>query len=379
MSMFGSILTLLIGPKIAVPAPSILTEALQGIEVTNSDEGRSGFQLTFQIGRSGPQDLIDYSLLLNPLLKPFNRVILIVTFNFMPRVLMDGIITHQQLSPGGEPGSPTLTVTGEDVSVMMDQEEKCVEHPAQAEAVIAYKLIMSYAHYGMMPTVIPPPTIDIPVPVERTPVQQGTDLQYLNEMAGRYGYVFYVSPGPVPFTNIAYWGPPNRLGVPQRALTVDMGHETNVDSINFQYNALSPTVVYGQVQDRLTNKTVPAFALAGFRPPLATQPAWLVNQPNVRRTYLRQSGLNYLQFLARAQGMMEAASDCVTAEGALDALQYGDLLKARGLVGLRGVGYSYDGFWYVKSVTHTIRVGEYKQHFSLSREGVGSTTPVVIP
>ena len=38
-----------------------------------------------------------------------------------------GIITHQQLSPGNDPGSGTLTVTGEDVSVMMDLEEKKAE------------------------------------------------------------------------------------------------------------------------------------------------------------------------------------------------------------------------------------------------------------
>jgi hypothetical protein len=69
----------------------------------------------------------------------------------------------------------------------------------------------------------------------------------------------------------------------------------------------------------------------------------------------------------------------VTATGELNALQYGDLLRARGLVGLRGAGFSYDGFYYVKSVTHSIRKGEYKQRFTLTREGTGSLTPVVRP
>jgi hypothetical protein len=48
-------------------------------------------------------------------------------------------------------------------------------------------------------------------------------------------------------------------------------------------------------------------------------------------------------------------------------------------VGVRGAGYLNDGFWYVKSVDHTVRKGMYQQHFTLSREGVGSTTPTVIP
>lgn len=379
MSLLGIHLTLLIGPAVPVPAPPPLMEALQSVEVTHSDEGRSGFQVAFQVGRSGPLDLLDYALLRSPLLKPFNRIILIVTFNATPRVLMDGIITHQQLSPSNEPGASTLTITGEDVSVMMDREEKSVEHPAQDESMIALKLIAGYAQYGLIPRVIPPAMIDQAPPTERIPVQQGTDLQYLEEIARRHAFVFYITPGPAPFINIAYWGPPVRAGVPQRALSVNLGAETNVESINFRNSALEPTLVSGKIQDRSTNQSMPVQTFAGTRPPLASQPGWLVNQPNLRRTQFRQGGLNTAQALARAQAMTDASVDSVVAEGELNALRYGDLLKPRGLVGLRGVGYSYDGFWYVKHVTHNIRKEAYRQRFTLTREGVGSTTPVVAP
>ena len=53
--------------------------------------------------------------------------------------------------------------------------------------------------------------------------------EILREMAARYGYVFYITPGPAPMTNTAYWGPPIRAGIPQRALSVNMGPETNVE------------------------------------------------------------------------------------------------------------------------------------------------------
>jgi hypothetical protein len=376
----GIHLTLLIGPTVAVPAPLSFTEALQSVEVTHSDEGRSGFELRFQTGRGGPLGQLDYPLSLNPLLRPFNRIIVIVTFSATPRVLMDGIITNLQTSPGTEPGASLLTVIGEDVSIMMDQKDKSVEHPAQDETIIALKIIGSYARYGLIPIIIPPPVIDPPIPIERIPVQQGTDFAYLTEMAQRYGYVFHVMPGPAPFTNFAYWGPPIRVGVPQRALSINMGAQTNVDSIGFQNNALAPTTVSGTVQDRTTNQQMPVQTFISTRPPLALMAPLVVNQPNVRNRQFRATGLNTMQSYAQAQGETEASlDDVVTADGEMDALRYGDLLRARGLVGLRGAGFSYDGFWYVKSVTHTIRKGEYKQRFSLAREGVGSTTPVVIP
>jgi len=380
MIPLGVQLSLLIGPIVAVPAPLSYLEALQSVEVTHNDSGRSGFQMTFQAGRPGLVSGVDYPLLALPLLRMFNRVVMVVTINAMPSVLMDGIITNQQLTPGDQPGSGTLTVTGEDVSVMLDLEQKNVEHPAQDETVIANMIILSYAQYGLIPTVIPPVVIDPPLPVERTPVQRGTDLAYLNEMAGRHGYVFYVTPGPAPFTNLAYWGPPIRVGLPQRALTMNLGPQSNVTSINFQHDGMAPTLVSGRVQDRTTNQVTPVRSFASTRIPLSSQPSVFANQPNVRTTRFEGNGLNIMQAYGRAQSMTDSSTDnVVSASGELDAARYGGILRSRNLVGLRGAGYTYDGFYYVKSVTHNITRGEYKQRFSLTREGVGSISPVVIP
>ena len=63
----------------------------------------------------------------------------------------------------------------------------------------------------------------------------------------------------------------------------------------------------------------------------------------------------------------------MTASGSLDVLRYGRVLKARKLVGLRGAGTAFDGLYYVNSVTHQIKRGEYKQDFELSRNGLVST------
>jgi hypothetical protein len=91
----------------------------------------------------------------------------------------------------------------------------------------------------------------------------------------------------------------------------------------------------------------------------------------------------YLQeletLLADAQRAFTAAksADAVTASGDLDVPRYGRVLKARGLVGVRGVGIAFDGLYYVNSVTHNIKRGEYKQSFRLSRNGLISTLPKV--
>jgi hypothetical protein len=380
--MLGVHLSLLIGRTVPLPATPDVAEAVQSVSVTLNDEGRSGFQIILQVGRAGPTDLLDYRLLSNPLLQPFNRVIVTVLFDALPQVLMDGVITNRQFSPGNQPGLGTMTLTGEDVSVMMDLAKKRANYPVMSEAMIALTIIASYAQYGLIPVIIPPAVIDQPLPTDRTPVQQATDLEYLRSMGERFGHVFYVEPGPAPGVNTAYWGPPQRSAVPQRALTVSMGPQTNVQSINFTYNALSPTVVDDQIQDKDLNVTVPVRTFASTRlPPLALLPALAGQFPNVRTTLLeRGSGLTVMEAFARAQGITDKSVDAVvTAQGELDALEYGGVLKPRGIVGVRGAGFTHDGFYYVKSVNHTISKGQYKQRFSLTREGTGPLSPVVVP
>ncbi len=371
--MLGLNLTLLIGPQQAKPVPRMLIDAIQSIEVTHTDQGRSGFQIVFQVGRSGNMDWKDYQLINSPLLQPFSRVIMTVTVGAIPQVLMDGTITNLQLSPSMEPGESTYTITGEDISIMMDLQEKSVEHPAQDEATIVEQLIADYARYGLVPEIVKPSLFDRPPKNERIPVQQSTDLGYIQALAERFGFVFYVYPGPTSAKNTAYWGPPKRRTQPQRALTVNMSAYTNVESINFQNNALASATVDGRVQDRKTNRIQRVEDTSSDRPPLAQKPA-LTTQTHTRLQQFRETGRDINQASSRAQAMTDrSVDDVVTVSGELDTLIYGSLLELRGTIGLRGVGYNYDGLYYVKRVTHKIRKGEYKQSFTITREGVGST------
>jgi hypothetical protein len=371
----GINLTLLIGSKVPEPVSRDLIEAVQSIEVTHSVEGRSGFQIVFKTGRGDRQDIQDYRLFQNPLLKVFNRVIMTITIGARTHVLMDGIITNQQLAPSPQPGETTLTVTGEDVSVMMDLEEKSIEHTAQDEATIARVIIGQYAaQYGLVPQVTAPKFQDRPTQNQRIPSQQGTDLEYLQAIAERFAFQFYVTPGPTVRSNTAYWGPPQRQTTPQKALTVNMGSYTNVSSINFQNDAMAATTVEGSVQDRQTNQIRPVQEFQSDRPPLAQNSA-LDRQPDQRRVrQFRETGRDTAQADTRAQAITDRSiDDVVTVTGDLDTIRYGELLQLRGLVGLRGVGHSYDGLYVVKRVTHSLSKGQYKQSFTITREGVGST------
>ena len=84
---------------------------------------------------------------------------------------------------------------------------------------------------------------------------------------------------------------------------------------------------------------------------------------------------NYSPIRAAMIGLTKAArsAECRHRHRLLNVARYGRVLKARRLVGLRGVGEAFDGLYYVKSVTSKIKRGEFKQDFTLTRNGLIST------
>jgi phage protein D len=145
--------------------------------------------------------------------------------------------------------------------------------------------------------------------------------------------------------------------------------------INFSFNALGPATPQVTIVEPTTKLAIPIPIPSGLRPPLVSRPA-----TSLRKTIARDTAnLNASQAALRALSSSSESADAVTASGTVDAVRYGRALQSRRLVGVRGVGFSYDGLYYVKQVTHRIKRGEYKQSFNLTREGHGALTPMVIP
>ena len=375
--MFDSAhLTLLIGPlPVPVPAPLPLIESLQRIEV-NSSRDRSGFQITFSMGKKSPLQL---ALLPAGFFDPMiTRVVIVVTYKGIPNVLMDGVVTRQEMQPGNEPGQSTLTITGEDLSVLMDVVELRVPFIGMPEVARINLILAKYSMFGIVPVVIPPPVLSVDSPTSRFDTQEGTDRAYIQSLAQESGYVFFIEPGPVPLQSIAYFGPDFRIPVPQPALSVNSDWDTNVESLNFSLDGLAKKTVIMFTMDPVTRKIplpIPVPDINPIHPPLGlrqTPPSKISFATGTTR-------LSPTELAKRAFGYMRESADAISGSGSLNVATYGHVLRSRMLVGVRGAGIAYDGMYYVDSVTHSIKPGEYKQNFQISRDGLISQTPVVMP
>ena len=374
-------LSLLVGRSVPSPAPRLLMNALESVKVDESADFAKGFELTFRAERD-PGASKDYALLNSPLLAPGSRVVISVTINAKPRVLMDGVITRHDLTPSSGKEGTSLSVKGDDLSVLMDMTEREMLYPSLPHEAIVLLVLLRYATLGVVPLIIPSRSSWTTNPLEQTPYQGGTDRAFLNQLASQHGYIFGLKPGPLPRTSIGYWGPPDMLSriskicPPQKPLTVDMGPATNVNSLSFSYNGLAAKQVHGWVADPNLLLPVPVRTLCSTRSPaMASRPAVEAQGSFVKKVLLKYAGHHALEAWSQAQDVTDRSMDeVVGASGTLDVLRYGDLLSAPGIVGLRGAGYSYDGYYYVKSVNHAIDRNRYEQHFTLAREGTGSRT-----
>jgi len=370
----GIHLTLMIGPAVLIPAPQPVIDALTSVQVTSGKE-KSGFQLTFAVSKDSP--LLKTMLPAGYFDPMITRVVIVVTLGGFPNAIMDGIVTRQELAPSSEPGQSTLTITGEDLSVLMDVVEMpFMRYPATPAIGQIYLILAKYLAFGIIPLALPPFINDVPIPTHKIPTHQGTDLAYLKKLANEHGYVFYVDPGPLPGQSIAYWGPDIRIPVPQPALNVNMDAHTNVESLSFSLDGLAKKIVVLGVYDPLSGKVpvpIPLPNVNIFKPPLGLRltPPAKVEFPDWSFTEEVPTIVN------KALGVLARSSDAISASGSLDVLRYGHVLRSRMLVGVRGAGLAYDGLYYVNSVTHNIKRGEYKQSFQLSRDGLISNTPRV--
>lgn len=369
----GVQLSLHIGP-VPIAAPREVVESLTHAKVENgSGDTQSGFELTFELPARSP--LRTLFLVTGGGSVPLMRVVLVVTINGRAESIIDGVTTNVETQPG-QGGVAKLVVKGKDMSALMDIIElPGIPYPAMPPSVRVLLCLAKYAAFGVIPMVIPSLNDIPPLPMQQIPQQRGSDYAYVRRLASEAGYVFYLEPGPAPGTSKAYWGPEIRIGSPQPALTTNMDALTNVESLSFTFDKEAKTMPIVFFQESVSKAPIPIPIpdVTPLNPPLGVVPPL---PPKIEKL-TDTAHLSVPQALMAGMAFASQHSDSVFGSGALDVAKYGRLLKSRQLVGVRGAGLPFDGLFYVKSVTHEIERGSYKQSFSLARNALISTVPSV--
>lgn len=358
------------------PAPRVVLEALTEAAVHSGTGGPSGFDLKFAAGTRSP---LVGDLLPSGYFDPGTRVVITAVQGGAVDVLIDGVITQHEMAPSNEPGKSVLSVKGEDLTRLMDVVDLTgLSYPAMpAEACIALMIAKYSPLYGIVPLVVPSVLLDVPNPLELVPTQHGTDRDYIDYLASLVGYTFYLQPGPVPGASVAYWGPLLRAPIPflpaPPPLCVNWDARTNVERLQFAFDGFGATqyVVLAQEPESHVPIPIPVPNINPISPPLATK----MPAPLKIRQLSGLDRMSLLQKAAVALATAAAGANSATGSGSLNVVRYGTTLHARTLAEVRGAGITYDGEWFVESVTSTIKPGSFTQDFTLSRNSLVAAPP----
>ena len=143
-------------------------------------------------------------------------MIIVVTRQRQPHVLMDGVMTRHEMRPAQRPGPVDAHRhrRGPDRGDGPRRLQRLRRIPAMpAEARVAL-ILAKYAVFGDRAAGHPERSRSTcrsrPSASRRS---RAPTSPTSSSSRRKSGYVFYIEPGPVPGTNIAYWGPEIKVGV----------------------------------------------------------------------------------------------------------------------------------------------------------------------
>lgn len=363
-------LTFLCGDHLEQTWDDVAVQAFESLEVTLSDAAPAGFQVQLTLEPRHAIARKDSRVVDLAYFREFQRLGFQVTLGTETRILMDGRVTHMQYSPpiGGRPG--TLHVTGEDHSLLLARDDRPRRFgPGKPLSDTMKEMLGDLVPYGIDPDVQPPESDPTPASSEDAFTLFGTKRDYVSQLASFVNHRFFLVAGPVPGKGRARFIRPDYKEEPQEPIYALPNGESNVDALDFTFDATQRCDVVGNEDISGEVKSAPLTGSPDSSTRVNDQPPSEAYSKfgTIRQPTRVQGPLARIE----AQAMANASAlKVLEGRGVLDAARYGAVLEVGKMVTVSGVGAAYDGKYYVRQVTHTIRRGEYKQTFIICRDGL---------
>ncbi len=349
-----------------VPASPELLGVIQEIEV--EDHAEMADMLRIRLSTAVNESGSGWTLLDDGLFTRLANIKILVTVaSGNAETLIDAQVIENETDLSNEPGESILEVVAMDPTVLMNLEEKVRPWPNMADSDIAGVVFGEYGFdTDIEPTRPPRPEVD------HMSIQRGTDIQFLKYLADRNGYECYVEVNPRGGRTEGHFHPSRLEKTPQGVLSINMGESTNINSFKARHDMLGPTTAQVTGLDIESHSDQPAAAEKAELADLGRAAALEEDRP--RRVLISQTGLALSgELQTYAQAVVDRSSWAITAEGELNTVAYGRLLRAKRPVLVRGAGRQFSGLYYVEKVLHTLTGDSYVQRFALKRNALGLT------
>jgi phage protein D len=351
------------------PASAALLNAVKQIEV--EDHAAMADMLRLRLAVAVREDGSGWTLLDDSLFTRLANLKLSVTVGSGRAIpLISAYVIEVDTEFSSDPSGSVLTVVAMDPTVLMHLDEKVKAWPNMKDSDVA-SAIFSDGAYKFTPVV--EATRWSRQENDHTLMQRGTDIQFLQHLAGRNGYECFVELNDAGEVE-GHFHPPKNDRQPQGTLTVNMGAATNVNKFRARFDMLGPATAKAATIDPDDASAQSGQADEGSQTGgMGDAPAVPAERP--RRVLLSQLGMAQAgEVQLYAQAVVDRSAWSLLAEGEVSTVAYGGVLKAKQPVMVRGVGRQFSGRYYVDRVLHTIGSdGSYTQRFTVRRNATGLT------
>lgn len=290
----------------------------------------------------------------------------------------EGYITH--LAPHFDPAEELcyLEVRGMDATCLMNLEEKIEIWTDTPHSDIASEL---FGHYSLTPDVAT--TSAVHAESDNILVQKGTDIRFLKELAERNGFECYVAM--TDEGQVKGFFKPYDLDIsPRPPLAVHFEGETNVQFLDIQVAGNQPLSNSGwhlNLADKELEEqpkgdyAVNLLGQDSLSSIIKTKVESLCSPKEVAsRVYQGDlTNLDSAELEQGLQGRLDRDSWFIKARGAVNSETYGNLIHARHLIPVKGLGTRYSGNYLVSSVKSVLADGHFEQQIELIRNAWGVT------
>ena len=281
-------------------------------------------------------------------LDPPTRVFLVLHLDGRPTVLSDGVVTRHDVAGSNDAGASTLTLTGVDVSQMMDLIDLSgLPMPMPAEARVL-TLLAPFAAYGVRPAGDPERAGVRAEPGAAHPGGTAAPtFAYVSQLADEVGYTFYVEPGPDPGDE------PRLLGAGDAGRPAPAGadgerrrrRQRGVAVVLLRRDVRRPSTCSPRSRSRYRSRS-----RCRCRTSARSTRRWAASSRFRCRTGGSASGvqpqrtddatarMDVVQTLARGLARAAQSAHVISGSGSLDVARSAGLLQCRRLVGVRGAG-----------------------------------------
>jgi len=299
--------------------------------------------------------------------KLWNKLAVSVTADDEEQELVSGYVTHMRANISAAEEGSWVEMLGMDVTCLMALEEKVKDWPGKSDSDIAREV---FGEYGLGAEV--EETGVMREEAVNTTMQRETDIRFLKRLARRNGFDCFVREGK------GYFRKPVLTDPPHPTLAAHFGEETTLTAFEAKADALRPTRVESHQLDVIAKELQAAAVEASAFRPLGRDVALSLSPPEgvEARLLVRHAvGTTVAEMENLSAALLEEAGWFVEGVGEVDTSVYGAVLRARGLVPVKGVGEAFSGLYYLTSVRHVFGGDRYVQHFRGRRNALAPTGP----